>query len=92
MARLKVGYPQPSELWQWNVEAGYKYLESDSLPDAFDDTDFHLGGTNAKGYLIDAALGIAHNTYIQASWFSAIQVSGPPDGNDVLQIDLNTKF
>jgi hypothetical protein len=92
MARLKVGYPEPSELWQWNVEAGYKYLESDSLPDAFDDPDFHLGGTNAKGYLIDAALGIAHNTYLQARWFSAVQVSGPPDGNDVLQIDLNTKF
>jgi len=78
--------------WDWNVSIGYKYLETDATLDSINDSDFHLGGTNAKGYLIDAALGIAHNTYLQARWFSAVQVSGPPDGNDVLQIDLNTKF
>ena len=92
MAKLMVGYPDTTELWQWNATVGYKFLDSDSVLDAFNDQDFHLGGTNAKGYLVNASLGIAHNTYLQARWFSAIQVSGPPNGNDVLQIDLNTKF
>eukprot|EP01132_Coremiostelium_polycephalum_P020282 gene20281-24100_t len=36
----------------WNVLAGYKYIQPDALPDGFNDSSFHLGGTNAKGYFI----------------------------------------
>jgi hypothetical protein len=92
MAKLTVGYPEIDKLWDWNVSFAYKYLESDSVVDAFTDPDFHLGGTNAKGYVIGGNLGIANDTFMSARWLSAVQVSGPPYGNDVLQIDLNTKF
>jgi hypothetical protein len=92
LAKLTVGYPEISKLWDWNVSFAYKYLESDSVVDAFTDPDFHLGGTNAKGYVIGGNLGIANDTFMSARWLSAVQVSGPPYGNDVLQIDLNTKF
>jgi hypothetical protein len=91
-ARLTVGSPVPRKLWDWNVSVGYKYLEPDSMPDAFTDSDFHLGGTNAKGYIVTASLGIFDNTWVQARWFSADEVFGPPLSIDVLQLDLNAGF
>lgn len=33
----------------WNVYAGYKYIQPDALPDAYNDSSFHLGGTTPKG-------------------------------------------
>jgi hypothetical protein len=62
------------------------------MPDAFTDSDFHLGGTNAKGYIVTASLGIFDNTWVQARWFSADEVFGPPLSIDVLQLDLNAGF
>lgn len=54
--------------------------------------DFHLGGTNAKGYIAGAALGIAHNVNISARWLSSSEVSGPPYAVDVVLVDLNARF
>jgi hypothetical protein len=90
--KITVGAPQVVEAWDWNVSLAYKYLETDAAVDAFTDPDFHLGGTNAKGYVVGGNLGIAHDTYLSARWLSATQISGPPYGNNVLQLDLNTKF
>ena len=53
---LLVGYPTPRKLWQWNTFAYYKYIGTDAVVDAFNDSDFHLGGTNAKGWIIGAEL------------------------------------
>jgi hypothetical protein len=90
--RILLGYAKPSERWEWNVYAGYRYLEPDAVLDAFTDSDFHLGGTNAKGWFIGGALGLFHNTSLSARWMSASEVYGPPLSIDVLQIDLNTGF
>lgn len=92
MGRVLFGEPEPRERWEWNIVAGYKYLQPDALLDAFTDYDFHLGGTNAKGYFVKASLGIFHDTWLQARWFSANQVYGPPLAIDVLQLDLYTAF
>jgi hypothetical protein len=92
MGRVLFGEPDPRERWEWNVIAGYKYLQPDSVLDAFTDYDFHLGGTNAKGYFVKATMGLFHNTWLQARWFSANQVYGPPLAIDVLQVDLYTAF
>ena len=92
LARITVGYPDVEHLWDWKLTATYKYLESDAVLDSITDPDFHLGGTNAKGYILDGELGVADNTNIVIRWLSADVVSGPPDSNDVLQVDLNTKF
>jgi hypothetical protein len=91
-ARLTVGHPQINELWDWNVFGAYKYLESDAVLDAFTDSDFHLGGTNAKGYIVGGNLGIAHNVYVTGKWLSASQISGDPYAVDVVQLDLNARF
>jgi len=92
MGRVLFGEPDPRERWEWNIIAGYKYLQPDAVIDAFTDYDFHLGGTNAKGYFVKATMGLFHNTWLQARWFSADQVYGPPLAIDVLQLDLYTAF
>ena len=90
--RLTVGYPRPVTKGDWNFVAGYKYIEPDATLDAFTDHDFHLGGTNAKGYFLAANYYFANNTWVSGRWFSASEVFGPPLSIDVLQVELNTKF
>jgi hypothetical protein len=92
MVKLELGKPEITKLNQWNVYFGYKYLGSDSVLDAFTDSDFHLGGTNAKGYIFGADYGIAHNTYVALHVYSATTIVGPKYANDVVQVDLNSKF
>ena len=92
MAQVTYGMPQIAERWDWNAYGGYKYLESDAVVDAFTDSDFHLGGTNARGFFIGGNLGLSHNFWMSARWLSSNQVSGPPLAIDVIQVDLNGKF
>jgi hypothetical protein len=91
-ASLTVGHPHIVNLWDWNVYAAYKYIESDAVLDAFTDSDFHLGGTNAKGYIFGGSLGIGHNIDLTARGLSASEVSGFPYTVDVIQLDLNARF
>jgi hypothetical protein len=86
------GHPQTRKRWEWNVSLGYKYLEPDAVPDAYTDSDFHLGGTNARGYIVSGSLGLFDNTWMTARWLSASEVYGPPLAIDVVQLDLNAGF
>jgi hypothetical protein len=90
--QLRVGYPRISERGQWSALLGYRYLQSDAVVDAFNDQDFHLGGTNAKGYFIGGSLGFTHNAWVSARYLSATEISGPPLAIDVLQLDVNARF
>ncbi len=92
LGEILVGYPVIVQRWDWNVLTGYRHLESDAVLDAFADSDFHLGGTNAKGYYIGGSLGFTHNAWITARYLSADEVSGPPLSIDVVQLDLNARF
>ena len=92
LVQATVGNPKPSAPGDWDVTIGYRYIEPDAVLDAFNDHDFHLGGTNAKGYSITAAYFFANNTWVDGRWFSANQVFGPPLAIDVLQLELNTRF
>lgn len=92
MAKATFGYPKTRAWGQWNVAVGYKYLQPDAVVDAYTDSDFHLGGTNAEGYFISGSLGLFNNTWLTARWLSANEVYGPPLQIDVGQIDLNIAF
>ena len=87
-----LGYPSPANWGEWRVWGGYKYLQSDVTLDAFTDDDFHLGGTNAKGYIIGGTLGVAKGVTVGARWLSANQITGDPLAIDVLQFDVNAAF
>jgi hypothetical protein len=92
LIRVNVGAPQIVARWDWNMSLAYKYIESDSVLASLNDPDFHLGGTNAKGFVLGGNLGIARNTWLTARWLSSTQVSGQPYAVDVVQADLNVKF
>jgi len=92
MAMLKVGMPDTYKSNDWNVFGAYKRLESNSVLDAYTDSDFHLGGTNAKGWLVGANYGLDKNTWLTARWFSADTIVGEKYSVDVLMLDLNAKF
>ncbi|MEK1908690.1 MAG: putative porin [Pseudomonas chlororaphis] len=76
----------------WNLFAGYKYIQPDALPDGFNDSSFHLGGTNAKGYFLGGNYGLAKNVFATGRWLSSEAVYGAPFDIDVLQFEINTRF
>jgi len=77
-ARMDFGWPKADQSGHWNVFGLYKYIERDAVLDAFTDSDFRLGGTNSKGWVIGGNYGLAKNI-----WFTGI---------DILQLDINTRF
>jgi hypothetical protein len=96
---VAVGYPEIKEFGQWKAYLYYKYLGADAVVDAFTDYDFHLGGTDAKGWIFGADFGLAKNTWLSARWLTANEIHGNqadqfglPLAIDVLQVDLNVRF
>ena len=89
---IQVGHRKLDERWDWNVAVTYKYLQTDAVLDSLTDPDFHLGGTNAKGYILGANLALARDAWLSATWRSANQVSGPTYSADSAMIDLNVRF
>ncbi|CAB3755284.1 putative porin [Paraburkholderia humisilvae] len=92
MFKVTLGEPDLVEKGQWNFSIAYKYLQPDAVLDAFTDSDFHLGGTNAKGYVIGAQYAVARDAWVSARYLSAREVYGPPLVIDVLQLELNARF
>lgn len=90
--RMDFGWPKVEYTGQWNVFALYKYVERDSVFDAFSDSDFHLGGTNAKGWVVGGNYGLMKNVWATGRWLSTDVISGPKYSNDILQLDVNTRF
>jgi Putative porin len=102
MARLTLGWPDVRLRRSWQVFMAYKYLERDAVLDAFTDSDFHLGGTNAKGWILGGSYSLLDDTYLEVRYLSANAIDeGPRDANgnrlapygiDVLQVDLGARF
>jgi hypothetical protein len=92
MIKLLVGMPETTYMNEWNVFGAYKRLETNAVLDAYTDSDFHLGGTNAKGWIVGGNYGIDKNTWLSLRWFSADEIVGPKLAIDVLMLDLNAKF
>jgi hypothetical protein len=89
---LDVGHQRVTKWGEWSAEIGYRHLESDAVPDAFTDSDFHLGGTNARGFVIGARTGLFPGMSLRSRFLSANEVAGEPLGIDVLQFDLEVEF
>jgi outer membrane cobalamin receptor len=89
---LSVGMPETRAFMDWRVFLNYKYLEADAVVDAFTESDFHLGGTNAKGWITGFDLGLAKNVWLTTRWFTANEITGTPLAIDVFYLNLNVKF
>lgn len=89
---VTVGRPNMNAPWSWRAFMSYRYLEQDAVLDAFTDSDFHLGGTDAKGYQLGFDLGLSRGTWLRLRYLTANEIDAPPLGIDVWQLDLNGAF
>jgi hypothetical protein len=89
---VTVGRPNVSALWSWRAFMSYRYLQTDAVLDAFTDSDFHLGGTDAKGYQLGFDLGLSRGAWLRLRYLTANEIDAPPLGIDVWQLDLNGSF
>lgn len=104
MGKITVGHPTMTRWGDWNVSLAYRWLGSDAVIDAYTNSDFGMGGTNNKGYILGASWGIDKNAWLSARWMSsqlidsmAPQIAGSTVAPtklsvDLLQVDLNAKF
>lgn len=89
---VTVGSPAISRAWDWRAFMSYRYLEADAVIDAFTDSDFHVGGTDAKGYQIGFDLGLSRGAWLRVRYLTANEIDSAPLGIDVWQLDLNGAF
>lgn len=96
--KLTVGMPQVRQARDWQAFIAYRYLGSDAVLDAFTDSDFGLGGTNNKGYVLGLRYGFDRNAWMNLRWLSADVIDSPTlvgrdrFSVDTLQLDVNVKF
>jgi len=91
-AELGFGSAQMLRPGGWRVALGYRYIEPDAVLDAFTDSDFHLGGTNAKGYFITTDIAFSERVFGRLRYLSANEIDGQLYGVDILQLDVNAQF
>jgi hypothetical protein len=89
---VAVGRPRVAGHGQWRAAFAYRHVERDAVLDAFTDSDFHLGGTDAAGYIATFDFGLARSAFTRLRYLSANQIDGPPLGIDVVQLDLVGQF
>ncbi len=91
-ADLSFGYPDVLTAGSWRALIGYRYLQRDAVIDAYTDSDFHFGGTDARGYYVIGDYGLANRIWMRLRYLSSNAIDGPTLGIDTLQLDLNTRF
>jgi hypothetical protein len=104
LGRVLVGHPVMRHSGDWNMSLTYRWLGSDAVLDAFTNSDFGMGGTNNKGYILGANYGIDKNTWLSVRWMASSLIDSMAPRlvggvaaqtkltADLLQIDLNAKF
>ena len=107
-AQLVVTYgtTQTGHRGNWRSEVAYKYLERDAVVDAFTDSDFHLGGTGAKGYVLKSDWWFRDRNWLTMRYISTDEIAksklssdgktvftdAPPFGVDTFMLDINGQF
>jgi hypothetical protein len=95
---VTVGEPQITKRGQWNGSFAYRYLGSDAVLDAFTNSDFGLGGTNNKGFVLGFNYGLYDNTWLSMRWLSSNLIDPLAPGlksklsADALWFELNFRF
>jgi len=104
LGRISVGHTDMVTPGNWNVSLAYRWLGSDAVVDAYTNSDFGLGGTNSKGYILGGSYGIYKNTWLSGRLMASQLIdsmapktvlSTPPATKlsvDLLQVELNSKF
>ena len=72
----------------WQLKYIYREVERDAVLDVFSDSDFHEGGTNAKGSELGAKVGLYDGVLVNVSYFITQEITGAKDDLERLQVDL----
>jgi hypothetical protein len=91
-SQISFGFPHVLSAGAWRALAGYRYLQRDAVIDAYTDSDFHFGGTDAKGYYFIGDYGVANRVWMRLRYLSSNSIDGPTYIVDTIQLDLNTQF
>lgn len=91
-ARVDVGHRAMRHFGDWNVTMAYRYVQRDSVLDAFTDSLFHQGGTDTKGWLMSLQYALNRHAWLMMRWVSSDSIDGPRYSIDTLNVDLNTHF
>jgi hypothetical protein len=76
----------------WQAKYIYREVERDAVFDSVSDSDFHEGGTNAKGSEFGLKVGLYDGVLFNASYFITEAITGPKDELNRLQLDLVFNF
>ncbi len=90
--RFDIGHPEIRRFKDWSAILSYRYLQRDAVLDAFTDTVFHQGGTDAKGWMVGGNYGLAKNTWMLLRWYSTQAIDGPPLDINTVTLDLNLRM
>jgi hypothetical protein len=90
----EIGFGSPTVLvpGAWRTLIGYRYLQRDAVIDAYTDSDFHWGGTDAQGYYLVGQYGVAARVWLRLTYMSSNAIDYPTLKIDTVQLDLNTRF
>lgn len=91
-SEISFGYPAVLTRGAWRALVGYRYLQRDAVIDGYTDSDFHWGGTDAKGYYLIGDYGLARRLWMRLRYLASNAIDGPTLGIDTVQLDLNTIF
>lgn len=86
------GWPIMAKPDDWQVALSYRELGADAVIDAFADSDFNLGGTDARGYVFEASYGLMNEVWATGKLMSSNSIDGFDFGVDIVQIDINARF
>jgi hypothetical protein len=103
--KLTLGTPTVRYRGDWNASLAWRYLGSDVMPDGFVDSDFGLGGTNQRGFVLGGSYGLDSRTALTLRYLAAKSIDSttmrtptllnPGAGRlavDVLQADIQVRF
>ncbi len=92
--QVEVGFgsSQTGRRSDWRAYWTYRYLERDAVFDGFTDSDFHLGGTDAKGYILRGDWWFRDRTWVSLRYMTSNEIDGPPLGIDTIMLDINGQF
>ena len=82
---VAVGTNTTGKRSNWRASLAYKYLERDAVYDAFTDSDFHLGGTGAKGYILRGNWWFRDRNWLTLTYISSDEITHT--GAAILQSD-----
>lgn len=92
LVKADLGWNKTELPGHWSAFFAYRYLERDAVLSSYTDSNFHLGSTNTKGWMIGGKYGLMKNIWLQGRWMAADMITGPNYSMDVLQVDIGTRF